>query len=81
MSLCFDLVELLLLLEYNIADLLSQNNFNSLQIPSKMRIPVSKFFSHISRLDASKHATNSTAMVEEAISALLLHEIAPPPNI
>ena len=47
MSICFDLDELLLLLEYSTADLLSQYSLSGLSIPSRMRSPVTKFRSHI----------------------------------
>ena len=43
MSINFDFVELLLLLEYNTIDLLSQNNLSGLSMPSKIRSPVTKF--------------------------------------
>ena len=47
MSMCFDLVDLLLLLEYNIADLLSQYNLIGLSMFSTIFSPVTKFLSHI----------------------------------
>ncbi|CAL0309363.1 unnamed protein product [Lupinus luteus] len=47
MSICFDFVELLLLLENNTTDLLSQYNFSGLSIPSTFRSPMTKFLSHV----------------------------------
>jgi len=47
MSMCFDLVELLLLLEYNTTDFLSQYNLSGLSMPSAIFSPVTKFLSHI----------------------------------
>ena len=47
MSMCFDLVELLLLLEYNTTDLLLQYNLNGLLMLSTIFSPVTKFLSHI----------------------------------
>jgi hypothetical protein len=43
-----DFDELLLLLEYNTAELLSQYNLSGNLIVSTMRSPVTKFLSHIS---------------------------------
>ena len=43
MSIYFDFIELMLLLEYNTADLLLQNNLSGLSTPSTIRIPVTKF--------------------------------------
>jgi hypothetical protein len=75
--------ELLLLLEYSTAELLSQYNFSDNLIVSIIHSPVIKFLSHIPWFDASKHAINSAAMMEEAIidCFALLQEIAPPANI
>jgi hypothetical protein len=67
MSICLDFDELLLLLEYNTAELLSQYNLSGNLIVSTIRSPVIKFLSHISWFDVSKYAMNSAAMVEEAI--------------
>jgi hypothetical protein len=78
-----DFDELLLLLEYKTAELLSQYNLSGNLIVSTIRNPVTKFLSHIPWFDDSKHAMNSAAMVEEAIIDCfeLLQEIAPPANI
>jgi hypothetical protein len=48
-----------------------------------MHSPVTKFLSHIPWFDASKHAMNFAAMMEETIMDYfaLLQEIAPPSNI
>ena len=83
MSICFDFTELLLLLEYSVVELLSQNILSGLSIVSTMRSPVTKFRSHIPWLDASKHAINSAAMVEEAMSVCLalFQEIGPPASM
>jgi hypothetical protein len=79
MPICLDFDELMLLLEYNTAELLSQYNL----IVFIIRSPVTKFFSHIPWFDASKHAINLAVMVEEPIMDCfaLLQEIAPPSNI
>lgn len=79
MSIHFDLLELQLLLEYNIAELLSQYNFSGLSI-STLRIPVTKFCNHIPRFDASKHATNYVAIMKEVTKGCLklFHEIGHP---
>jgi hypothetical protein len=55
MSICLDFNELLLL-EYNIVELLSQYNLSGNLIVSTIRSPVTKFFSYIPWFDASKHA-------------------------
>jgi hypothetical protein len=83
MPICLDFDELLLLLEYNTAELLSQYNLSGNLIVFIIRSPVIKFFSHIPWFDASKHAINLAAMVEELIMDCfaLLQEIAPPSNI
>ena len=83
MSMCVDLVELLLLLEYNTTDLLSQYNLSGLSMPFTIFSPVTKFLSHIPWLDASEHATNSAVMVDEAVRVCLTmrQETAPPANI
>ena len=47
MSIYFDFVKLLLLLEYSTADLLSENNLSGLSTPSNVRSSVTKFSSHI----------------------------------
>ncbi|KAE9614330.1 hypothetical protein Lalb_Chr05g0226771 [Lupinus albus] len=47
MSMCFDFAVLLLLLENNTADLLSQYILSGLSIPSTIRSPVTKFLSHV----------------------------------
>ena len=47
MSICFDFEELLLLLEYMTAGLLSQYIFSGFSIPPKIRSLVKKFHSHI----------------------------------
>ena len=52
MSMYLDLDELLLLLEYKTADLLSQYNFSGLLISLRMRSLVIKFGSHNPWLDA-----------------------------
>jgi hypothetical protein len=62
-----DFDELLLLLEYSTAELLSQYNLSDNLIVSTICSPVIKFLSHISWFDASKHAMNLAAIVEEAI--------------
>ena len=49
---CLDFAELLLLLEYRTADLLSQNNLNDLTILSTTHNPVTKFCYQISLLKA-----------------------------
>ena len=46
-SIYLDFVELLLLLEYNTADLLLQNNLSGLSTSSIIHSPVTKFHSHI----------------------------------
>jgi hypothetical protein len=83
MSICLDFDELLLLLEYNTAELLSQYNLSSNLIVSIIRSPVIKFVSHIPWFDASKHAMNLAGMVEETIMDCfaLLQEIVSPANI
>ena len=43
MSICFDFVKFLLLLDYNTVDLLSQNSLNGLLIPSTIRSLVTNF--------------------------------------
>jgi hypothetical protein len=82
-SICLDFDELLLLLEYSTAKLLSQYNLSGNLIVSTIRNHVIKFLSHIPWFDASKHAMNSVVMVEEAIMdcLALLQVIAPPANI
>ncbi|CAL0309364.1 unnamed protein product [Lupinus luteus] len=47
MSMCFDFAELILLLENNTVDLLSQYKFSGLSIPSIIRSPMTKFLSHV----------------------------------
>lgn len=64
MSICFDLVELMLLLEYMTTGLLSQYNLCGLSIPSIICILVTRFLNQIPWLDASKHAINSVVMVD-----------------
>lgn len=71
MSVCFDLVKLLLLLEYGTTDLLSQNNLSSPSIFSSTRNLVTMFINQISWLDALKHVKNYVSMVDEAIRVYL----------
>ena len=47
MSMCFDLDELLLLLEYRTVDLLSQHNFCGLSMFPNIHSSVTKFHNHI----------------------------------
>lgn len=47
MSMCFDLDELMLLLKYRTAELLSQYNFSGLFTLFKIYSPMTKFRSHI----------------------------------
>ena len=83
MSICLDFDELLLLLEYNTVELLSQYILSGYLIVSTIRSTVTKFLSHITWFDALKHAMNSAAMVKEAIIVCfaLFQEIAHPANI
>jgi hypothetical protein len=83
MSICLDFNELLLLLEYSTAELLSQYNLSGNLIVSTIRSLMIKFLNHISWFDALKHAMNLAAMVEETIMDYfaLLQKIAPPANI
>ena len=80
MSMCFDFEELLLLLEYNTVELLSQYNFNGLSIAFTTPSLVTKFRSHIPWLEASYQDINYADIVEEAISVYLalLQDITPP---
>ena len=79
---CFDLDELLLLLEYKTIDLFSQYNFSGLSMFPNICSPMTKFCNHIPWLDALKHAINFTSIVEVATSVCLtlFHEMAPPAN-
>ena len=83
MSMYLDFDELRLLFAYSTAELLSQYNFSGLSIDSTIRSLVTKLRSHTPWFDASWHATNSAAIVEDATSdyLALFHEIAPPANI
>jgi len=64
MSVTFDLVELLLLLEYNTTELLSQQIFNGHLMFVAIGKLMTKFSSHIIWFDASKQDINSTIMVK-----------------
>lgn len=75
MSICVDLTELLLLLEYRTVALLSHYNLSDLSNPSTIRSLVTRFLNQISWFDASKHDINSIAMVNEAMGVCLaLHQ-------
>jgi hypothetical protein len=83
MSICLNFDELLLLLEYSTAELLSQYIISDNLIVSTIRSPVIKLLSHILWFDASKYVMNSIVIVEETIMICfaLLQEIGPPANI
>ena len=71
MSIYFDFVKFLLLLEYSTADLLSQNNVSGLSISSIISNLVTKYRNNIPWLDASWHVINFAIMVKEAMSVCL----------
>lgn len=72
-----------ILLEYMTTHLLSQYNLSGLSIPSIVHNLMTRFFKQIIWLDASKHAINSDAMMDEAIGVYLAlrQEATPPVNM
>lgn len=82
-SICFDLIELLLLLDYKTVDLLLQYNLCGMSISFTICSPVTRFVIQIPWLDASKHIINFSAMMDEVIRVCLTlrQEIAPLANM